>query len=160
VITEPGTTTQITTEITHHPAECRTVSYCINEDPTPIRMVRQVEPVCAKQNIRVRYLQPPELPTPPPIIVRERQMTPPPPPPPLYIRQHMPAPPTPPPLVIRERPPCPPEMPQQTVIEKVIPAPPPPPRQVIIERIPAPEKPREVIYEVSCFTILFFFSSS
>jgi hypothetical protein len=56
VVTEPGTTTQITTEITHHPAECRTVHYCINEDPSPIRVVRQVEPVNAKQNIRVRYV--------------------------------------------------------------------------------------------------------
>lgn len=150
-VTEPGTTTQITTEITHHPAQCVPThqhhEYRINEDPNPVRMVRHSEPVTQRQNVRVRYLEPPALPTPAPIIIKERQLTPPPPAPPIYIRQHLPAPPTPPPLVIRERPPCPPEMPQPTVIEKIIPAPTPPPRQVIVERIPAPERPREVIYE-------------
>ena len=140
-------TTKVTTEITHHPAKYQSVHYAINEDPNPVRIVKPTEAVCQRQNIRVRYLEPPELPTPAPIIIKERQLTPPPPAPPIIIRQHLRAPPTPPPLVIREKPPCPPEMPQTTIIEKVIPPPTPPPRQVIVERIPAPEKPREIIYE-------------
>ena len=58
----------------------------INHDPDPVRLSRPVDPVHAKQNIRVRYLQPPEPPAHAPIIVKERQLTPPPPPPPLVIR--------------------------------------------------------------------------
>jgi hypothetical protein len=113
-----------------------------------VRLVRPITPVSLRQNVRVRHLEPPDLPTPNPIIIKERQLTPPPPAPPVYIRQYQPAPPTPPPLVIRERPPVAPKMPETTYIEKIIPPPSPPPRQVVIERIPAPEKPRDVIYEV------------
>lgn len=149
----PGTSaeisnvTQVTTEISHQPGRYNTYQYRINEDPDPVRLVRPITPVSLRQNIRVRHLQPPDLPTPNPIIVKERQLTPPPPAPPVYIRQYQPAPPTPPPLVIRERPPVAPKMPETTYIEKIIPPPSPPPRQVVVERIPAPEKPRDVIYE-------------
>lgn len=151
---EVSNVTKYTTEITHLPASVSTVQYLVNDDPDPVRIVRPTEPVTMRQNIKVRYLNPPTPPTPAPIIIKERQLTPPPPAPPIYIRQHAPAPPTPPPLVIRERAPTPPRMPEPAIIEKIIPAPSPPPRQVIIERIPAPEKPREVIYEV-IFTIQF-----
>ena len=116
--------------------------------------MRPITPVSMRQNIRVRHLEPPELPTPNPIIVKERQLTPPPPAPPVYIRQYQPAPPTPPPLVIRERPPVAPRMPETTYIEKIIPPPSPPPRQVVIERIPAPEKPRDIVYEVKIVSFL------
>lgn len=132
----------------HIPTNNQGVPQRINTDHDPIRLSRPIEPVRAKQNIRVRYLQPPEPPAQAPIIVKERQLTPPPPAPPLVIRQISKPPPTPPPLIIRERPPTPPKIATQpTVIEKVLPPPTPPPRQVIVERIPAPEKPRDVIYE-------------
>jgi hypothetical protein len=139
--------TQITTEISHHPGRYNNYQYRINEDHNPVRLVRPITPVSLRQNVRIRHLEPPELPTPNPIIVQERQLTPLPPAPPVYIRQYQPAPPTPPTLVIRERPPVAPKMPETTYIEKIIPAPEPPARQVIIERIPAPERPRDVVYE-------------
>jgi hypothetical protein len=144
---EVSNVTKVTTEITHQPGRYNTYQYRINEDHDPVRLVRPITPVSMRQNIRVRHLQPPELPTPNPIIVKERQLTPPPPAPPVYIRQYQQAPPTPPPLIIRERPPVAPKMPETTYIEKIIPPPSPPPRQVVIERIPAPEKPRDIVYE-------------
>lgn len=101
-VTQPNVTTQVTTEITHHPANTRTYSYPINVDDAPVRIVKPSDAVTQRQHVRVRYLEPPELPTPAPIIIKERQLTPPPPAPPILIRQHLPAPPTPPPLVIRE----------------------------------------------------------
>lgn len=145
---EVSNVTKYSTKVTHLPASVTTVQYRINDDPDPVRIVRPTEPVNMRQNVTVRYLDPPNPPTPAPIIIKERQLTPAPPAPPIHIRQYAPPPPTPPPLVIRERAPTPPRMPDPTIIEKIIPAPSPPPRQVIIERIPAPEKPRDVIYEV------------
>ena len=59
--------------------------YKINEDPNPIRLVRPISPANLKQNIRLRYLEPPPLPEPNPIIIKERQLTPPPPAPPIVI---------------------------------------------------------------------------
>jgi hypothetical protein len=64
------TTTKVTTEITHQPARCTTIQYKINEDPNPVRICRHTEPVTQRQNVRVRYLEPPQLPTPPPIIIK------------------------------------------------------------------------------------------
>lgn len=120
----------------------------INDDPNPVRMVRQTAPVTHRQNVRIRYLDPPSPPQHAPIVVKERMLTPPPPPPPLVIRQRAATPPTPPPLVIRERPPHEPQVAREiTYIEKILPGPTPPPRQVIIERIPNPQKPRDLIYE-------------
>lgn len=123
--------------------------YRINEDNDPIRITRPIDFAIdsPKQNIKIRYLEPPNLPKPNPIIIRERQQSPPPAAPPIYIRQYQKAPPTPPPLIIRERPPVAPSMPEITYIEKIVLPPTPPPRQVIIERIPAPQKPRQIIYE-------------
>ena len=76
---------QINTEITHQPASYQTVQYRINEDPNPIRLVRPITPANLRQNVRLRYLEPPPLPEPNPIIIKERQLTPPPPAPPIVI---------------------------------------------------------------------------
>lgn len=121
----------------------------IQSDNDPLRVVKPAEQnVHYKQQVNVRFLEPPPGPEPAPIIIKERQAPAPPPQPPLVIRQRPPTPPTPPPLIIRERPPTPPAQQQTQVIEKVLPAPPAPPRQVIVERLPAaPPKPRQVIYE-------------
>jgi hypothetical protein len=65
----------------------QSIQYKVNEDSEPVKIVRPIEPLTQKQNVRVRYLEPPEPPVPAPIIVKERQLTPPPPPPPIVIRQ-------------------------------------------------------------------------
>ncbi|CAF0740582.1 unnamed protein product [Didymodactylos carnosus] len=114
-----------------------------DSNPQIIRRPAPGGPVTYKQNILVRFLQPP--PVPPPGEVRPPQ---PPPPPPLRIRQQAPARPSPPPLILRERPPIPPQSVQsQTVIRRLAPLP-VPPRSVIIERLPPlPPKPRDIIIE-------------
>lgn len=123
-------------------------SYQINEDSNPLRVIKQTAPITQRQNVRVRYLEPPAPPAHAPIVIRERMLTPPPPPQPLVIRQRAATPPQQPPLVIRERPPMEPKVARQvTFIEKILPPPSPPPRQVIVERIPNPPKPRDLIYE-------------
>ena len=92
--------TKYTTEITHHPASYNTVQYRINDDPDPVRIIRSFSAAPQRQNIHVRYLEPPELPEPAPIVIKERQLTPLPPAPPIVIRQIAKPPPTPPPLII------------------------------------------------------------
>jgi hypothetical protein len=121
----------------------------IQSDNEPLRVVKPADQnVHYKQQVNVRFLQPPTGPEPAPIIIKERHAPAQPPQPPVVIRQRPPTPPTPPPLIIRERPPTPPTQQQPQIIEKVLPAPPAPPRQVIVERLPqAPPKPRQVIYE-------------
>lgn len=120
----------------------------LNEDHDPVRVIKPTEPITHRQNVRVRYLDPPAPPQHAPIVVKERMLTPPPPPPPLVIKQRPVTPPTPPPLVIRERAPEKPQVAREvTYIEKILPPPPQPPRQVIVERIPNPPKPRDIIYE-------------
>jgi len=121
----------------------------IQSDNEPLHVVKPADQnVHYKQQINVRFLEPPPAPEPAPIIIKERQAPAPPPPPPVVIRQRPPTPPTPPPLIIRERPPTPPPKQQPQIIEKILPAPPAPPRQVIVERLPPPPpKPRQVIYE-------------
>lgn len=111
----------------------------INQDPDPIRIVKpNTQNVVYKQQVNIRYLQPPTPPPPAPIIIREKQLTPPPVQPPIIIRflncfllefsfknktfeiinrQTAPAPPTPPPLTIRERAPTPPPVLEPTIIE-------------------------------------------
>jgi hypothetical protein len=148
---EISNVTRVTTEVTTEPG--RTSRYTVNHDDDPIRIVRPNDVVNKKQNVRIRYLEPPEIQQQAPIVIRERQLTPPPAAPPIIIRQYTKAPPTPPPLVIRERPPMQPQIATQpTFIDKVLPPPTPPPRQVIIERIPEPEKPRDIIYEVTKYS--------
>ncbi|CAF0901787.1 unnamed protein product [Rotaria sp. Silwood1] len=121
----------------------------IQTDNEPLRVVKPADQnIHYKQQVNVRFLEPPPGPEPAPIIIKERQAPAPPPLPPVVVRQRPPTPPTPPPLIIRERPPTPPVQQQPQIIEKVLPAPPAPPRQVIVERLPPPPpKPRQVIYE-------------
>ncbi|CAF0831186.1 unnamed protein product [Adineta steineri] len=121
----------------------------IQSDSDPIRVVKPSDQnIHYKQQVNVRFLEPPPGPEPAPIIIKERQAPAPPLQPPLVIRQRPPTPPTPPPLIIRERPPTAPVQQQPQIIEKILPAPPAAPRQVIVERLPpAPPKPRQVIYE-------------
>ncbi|CAF0719722.1 unnamed protein product [Brachionus calyciflorus] len=121
----------------------------INQDADPIIITKpNSQNVVYKQQVNIRYLQPPTPPPPAPIIIREKQLSPPPRQPPIIIRQTAPQAPTPPPLTIRERAPTPPPVYEPQIIERAVPAPPPPPRQVIIERVPAPPaKPRPIIYE-------------
>ncbi|CAF1256184.1 unnamed protein product, partial [Didymodactylos carnosus] len=120
------------------------------QDPNPQIIKRQAPggAITYKQNIMVRFLQPPAIPPPGPLIIKEVRPPQPPAPPPLVVRQRAPAPPQPPPLILRERPPqIPASVGSQTVIRK-LPALPVPPRSVIIERLPAPPpKPRDIIIE-------------
>ena len=101
-----------------------------------------------RQDVSIRYLQPPTPPPPGPVIIREIRAPQAPEAPPLVIRQRAPAPITPPPIVIRERPPIPPRIEQPRIVTKYLPAPPPSPRKVIIERqAPLPQKPQPIIIE-------------
>jgi len=124
-------------------------SSLINQDPSPIRVLKPASTsLVYRQQVSVRYLQPPTPPPAAPIIIREKQAPQAVPQPPIIIRQTEPFAPTPPPLTIREKAPSPPRITEATIIERTVPAPPPPPRQVIIERIPAPpQKPRAIVYE-------------
>ncbi|CAF3646486.1 unnamed protein product [Rotaria sp. Silwood1] len=118
--------------------------------PPPI-VIRKNEPnntVTYKQNVSVRYLQPPTPPPHGPIIIREVCRPSSPPEPPIKIRQVPPPPPTPPPCVIRTRPPPPPARLSPKIIEKILPPPPRPPRRMIVERFQeCPPKPADVIIE-------------
>jgi hypothetical protein len=121
----------------------------VYKDPNPqiIRRTMTEGPVTYEQRIRVRYLQPPEVPPPGPLVIKEvqSQLAP---LPPLHIRQYAPPPPSPPPVILRERPPTPPPLiPSETVVRNLPPLP-APPRSVVIERYPAPpQKPRDIIIE-------------
>ncbi|CAF2516213.1 unnamed protein product [Rotaria sp. Silwood2] len=121
----------------------------IQADNEPLHVIKPTDQnIHYKQQVNVRFLEPPPGPEPAPIIIKERQAPALPPPPPVVVRQRPPTPPTPPPLIIRERPPTPPVQQQPQIIEKVLPPPPAQPRQVIVERLPPPPpKPRQVIYE-------------
>ncbi|CAF0842703.1 unnamed protein product [Adineta ricciae] len=121
-----------------------------HQQPPPL-IVRKSLPnntVTYRQNVSVRYLQPPTPPPPGPLIIREVQPPPPPPQSPIKIQQRAPPLPTPPPLVLRERPPPPPETQAPKVVEKLLPPLPGGPRPVIVERYGAcPPKPQDVIIE-------------
>ncbi|KAI3378972.1 hypothetical protein SNEBB_006979 [Seison nebaliae] len=129
--------------------ELNKYSYKINYDPNPKIIKRNNnESVEYKQEVAIRYLQPPTPPPPGPIIIKEIRPPMPPAAPPVVIRQRPPRPATPPPMVVRENPPQPPIPPAPKIITKQLPQPLPPPRRVIIERLPAlPEKPRSLIIE-------------
>ncbi|CAF1117820.1 unnamed protein product, partial [Didymodactylos carnosus] len=118
-------------------------------DPNPQIIKRQgTGSVTYKQNILIRFLQPPPIPAPGPLIIKEVRNPQPPPLPPLVIKQRPTPPKTPPPLILRERPPPLPQSIQSKVITRQLPAEPPPPRAVIIERLPPlPPKPRDIIIE-------------
>ncbi|CAF1400637.1 unnamed protein product, partial [Didymodactylos carnosus] len=127
-----------------------TDSQGLYQDSNP-QIIRRPAPgggVTYKQNILVRFLQPPPVPPPGPLIIREVRPPQPPAPPPLRIRQQAPQRPAPPPLVLRERPPIPPvNIGTQTIIRRLA-ALPVPPRSVIIERLPPlPPRPRDIVIE-------------
>jgi hypothetical protein len=120
------------------------------QDSNP-QIIRKPAPggvVTYKQNIMVRFLQPPAIPPPGPLIIKEVRPPQPPAPPPLVVRQRAPPVPQPPPLILRERPPpVPASVASQTIIRKLA-ALPVPPRSVITEKLPAlPPKPRDIIIE-------------
>ncbi|CAF1336412.1 unnamed protein product [Didymodactylos carnosus] len=120
------------------------------QDSNP-QIIRRPAPgggVTYKQNILVRFLQPPPVPPPGPLIIKEVRPPQPPAPPPLRIRQRAPPLRSLPPLVLRERPPLPPLPIQSQLVIRRLAALPVPPRSVIIERLPPlPPKPRDVIIE-------------
>ncbi|CAF0721836.1 unnamed protein product [Didymodactylos carnosus] len=118
-------------------------------DPNPQIIKRQgIGSVTYKQNILIRFLQPPPIPAAGPLIIKEVRRPQPPPLPPLVIKQRPTPPKTPPPLILRERPPPIPQQVQSKIITRQLPAEPPPPRAVIIERLPPlPPKPRDIIIE-------------
>lgn len=65
----------------------QSTSSIINQDPTPIRILKpNNQNLVYKQQVNIRYLQPPTPPPPAPIIIREKQMPAPPPQPPIIIR--------------------------------------------------------------------------
>ncbi|KAI3378497.1 hypothetical protein SNEBB_008585 [Seison nebaliae] len=131
------------------PKNASSMDYEINYDPDP-EIIRKEnnENIVYKQEVAVRYLQPPTPPPPGPIIIKEVRPPIPPAAPPIIIRQRPPRASTPPPLVVRENPPNLPAAPGPKVITKQLPAPLPPPRRVIIERLPPlPPKPRSLIVE-------------
>ena len=75
----------------------------VQSDNEPLRVVKPADQnIHYKQQVNVRFLEPPPGPEPAPIIIKERQAPAPPPAPPVVIRQRPPTPPTPPPLIIRK----------------------------------------------------------
>jgi hypothetical protein len=75
----------------------------IQTDHEPLHVVKPADQnVHYKQQVNVRFLQPPPGPEPAPIIIKERHAPAQPPPPPVVIRQRPATPPTPPPLIIRK----------------------------------------------------------
>jgi hypothetical protein len=126
-----------------------TNQYPLNQDPNPEHIRRHNnDRITYKQDVAIRYLQPPTPPPSGPVIIREIRAPQPPEAPPLIIHQRPPVPVTPPPIIIRERPPVPPPIEPPRIVNKYLPAPPPPPRKVIIERqAPLPQKPQPIIIE-------------
>ncbi|CAF1250101.1 unnamed protein product [Rotaria sordida] len=118
-------------------------------DPNPQIIQRKgSNSVTYKQNIIVRFLQPPPIPNAGPLVIKEISPQQQPPLPPLVIKQRPTPPKTPPPLVIREKPPPLPPTLATKVITRHLPPDPTPPRAVIIERLPPlPPKPRDIIIE-------------
>ncbi|UJR33375.1 hypothetical protein I4U23_020823 [Adineta vaga] len=121
----------------------------IFHDPDPQIIQRKgSHSVTYKQNIIVRFLQPPPIPNAGPLIIKEVHAPQPSPLPPLVIKQRPTPPKTPPPLIIREKPPQVPPTLAPKVITRQLPPEPAPPRAVIIERLPPlPSKPRDIIIE-------------
>lgn len=123
--------------------------YKLNNDPDPeVIRKKPTEKVRYKQDVAIRFLEPPKAPKPGDIVVKQlpnRQIAP---APPLVVRQAPPKPSTPAPLILREAPPPPPKkIPEQvlTVPGKVIP---PPARKVVVERLPPiPAKPQQIFIE-------------
>ncbi len=123
--------------------------YSINIDENPeILFKKSDKKIEYMQNINIRYLKPPNPPSPPPIIIKHEPSKHYPVPPPLIIRQQPPVPVcrlSQEPLVIREAPPPMPEFIESKVIKvrgKLLP---PPPRKVIIEKLALPPPKTQTI---------------
>lgn len=140
---------QLEEEATRWSGHLPLTAYPVNDDHSPeIVTKRSDQQLLFKQQVRVRYLQPPTPPPPGPILVKQEPRVPMPVAPPIIIRQQAPPVVAPPPIVYREAPPPPP----LTIPTRVITIPgkpmPPPPRKVIVERLaqmPAP--PPDIIIE-------------
>ncbi|RNA29948.1 hypothetical protein BpHYR1_054513 [Brachionus plicatilis] len=123
--------------------------YKLNNDPNPeVIRKKPADKIRYKQDVAIRFLEPPQPPKHGDIVVRQlpnRQIAP---APPLIVRQAPPKPSTPAPLILRETPPPPPpRIPDQTVLVpgKVLP---PPARKVVVERLPPiPPKPQQIFIE-------------
>ncbi len=75
----------------------------VQSDNDPLRVVKPADQnIHYKQQVNVRFLQPPSGPEPAPIIIKERHAPAPPALPPVVVRQRPATPPTPPPLIIRK----------------------------------------------------------
>jgi hypothetical protein len=86
----------------------------INNDPNPEVIRKKMDKVQMKQEIAVRYLNPPPAPKPGDLIIRERESNSNVVAPPLIIRQEGARAQTPPPVIYREAPPpLPPQIPEQ-----------------------------------------------
>ena len=70
------------------PLPTYSMSSSINQDPSPLRIVKpnNSQNIVYKQQVNIRYLQPPTPPPPAPIIIREKQIATPPVQPPIIIR--------------------------------------------------------------------------
>jgi hypothetical protein len=121
--------------------------YRINDDPNPEVIRKRLDKLKYRQEVAVRYLNPPPAPKPGDIIVRERQSQIP-PAPPVVLRQEACQAATPPPQVFREHPPAPPpQIPEQVVEIEGAPVP-PPARRVVIEKLTSlPPKPQNILIE-------------
>ena len=121
--------------------------YQINQDPNPEVIRKRLDKLKYRQEIAVRYLNPPQAPKPGDIIIRERQSQVP-PAPPVVIRQEACGASTPPPQIFREAPPQPPApIPEQVVEIDGAPVP-PPARRVVVEKLSnLPPKPQNILIE-------------
>ncbi|RNA43575.1 hypothetical protein BpHYR1_019798 [Brachionus plicatilis] len=123
--------------------------YKLNNDPNPEIIRKQpADKIRYKQDVAIRFLEPPQPPKHGDIVVRQlpnRQIAP---APPLIVRQAPSKPADPAPLLLREAPPpLPPRIPETTVLVpgKVLP---PPARKVVVERLPPiPPKPQQIFVE-------------
>lgn len=122
--------------------------YNINQDPNPqVIKKKSKNKLNYKQELAVRYLQPPTPEAPGEIIINQEADKVPPPAPPLIIRQYPSKPVSPEPLIIREAPPEPPKVERKVVHVpgKVLP---PPDRKLVIEKLPKiPAQPPQIFIE-------------
>lgn len=123
--------------------------YKINYDPEPeILKKKPCQKVSYKQEVFVKYLNPPEPPKPGDLIIKQlpdKQIEP---APPLILRQASTRVPTPPPIVLREEPPKPPVQIRTKIINIAGKLLPPPARKLVVERLPAtPPKPQSILIE-------------
>lgn len=119
----------------------------INEDPNPEVIKKRLNKLKYKQEVSVKYLQPPAAPKPGDLIIREKQQAAG-AAPPVVLRQEGQGACTPPPLVYREQPPPKPcAIPEQVVEVEGDPLN-PPARRVVVEKLSnLPQKPQNILIE-------------